>query len=70
MALDIGIKKCITTHIGRKTFATLKRHEGYSIPAISDMIGNTEEVTRKHYVSPGKELIINEMVRLKKVTAA
>lgn len=70
IAKDIGIKKRLTTHIGRKTFATLKRHQGYSIPAISDMLGNTEEVTRKHYVSPGKELIINEMIRLKKVSAA
>jgi len=70
IAKDLGIKKTITTHIGRKTFATLKRHEGYSIPAISDMLGNTEEVTRNSYVSPGKELIINEMIRLKKVTAA
>lgn len=64
IAKHIGIKKTITTHTGRKTFATLKRHEGYSIPAISGMLGNTEEVTRKHYVSPGKELIMTEMKRV------
>lgn len=67
IANDIGIKKRLTTHIGRKTFATLKRHEGYSLPAISDMLGNTEEVTRKHYVSPGKELILNEILKIRRI---
>lgn len=70
IAVQLGVKKTLTTHTGRKTFATLKRHEGYSIPAISGMLGNTEEVTRKHYVSPGKELIMTEMKRVKSGNAA
>lgn len=64
IAKQLNITKSLTTHIGRKTFATLKRHEGYSIPAISGMLGSTEEVVRKHYVSQGKELIITERARI------
>jgi integrase/recombinase XerD len=66
VAKELGITRHLTTHIGRKTYATLKRHEGYSLPAIAGMLGSTEEVVRKHYVHAGKELIINEMLRIER----
>lgn len=66
IAKDLGISKHLTTHIGRKTYATLKRHEGYSIPAIAGMLGSSEEVVRKHYVHAGKEIIIAEMQRIER----
>jgi integrase len=66
IAMMCGISKHITTHIGRKTFATLKRAKGYSIPAIADMLGNTEKVARKHYVNRTKELVIAEILKNEK----
>jgi integrase/recombinase XerD len=67
IAVELNIQKNLTTHIGRKTFANLKRNEGYSEAAISGMMGNTEEVLRKHYLVPGKEHVINERERLKAI---
>jgi integrase/recombinase XerD len=66
IAKELGLTKHLTTHIGRKTYATLKRHEGYSIPAIAGMLGSSEEVIRKHYVHAGKEIIIAEMQRIER----
>lgn len=64
VAIELNISKELTTHIGRKTFATLKRNDGYSRPAIAGMLGCTEK-NLKHYIHEGKELIINERQRLK-----
>lgn len=66
IAKDLGIKNwwLITTHIGRKTFATFMRNKGYSIPAIADMLGNTEEVARRNYIEQNKELIVSEIIRV------
>lgn len=44
--------------------STGKGHEGYSIPAIGGMLGSTEEVVRKHYVTIGREVILSEIERL------
>lgn len=66
IAMFCGITKHVTTHTGRKTFATLKRAKGYSIPAIADMLGNTEKVARKHYVNRTKELVIAEILKNEK----
>jgi len=57
----------LTTHIGRKTFATLKHDKGYSAPAIASMLGNTEAVARKHYIGQSKQLIITEIQRLQSI---
>lgn len=66
IARSMGIQKHLTTHIARKTFATLMRARGFSIPAIADMLGNTEAVARKHYIEQGKEAVTNELVRVNK----
>lgn len=62
----IGIKKYLTTHTGRKTFATVKDQEGYSMPVIAGMLGNTESVARTAYVNENKKKILNEIHRIKK----
>jgi integrase/recombinase XerD len=62
---QVGVKKHITTHTGRKTFATLKDQEGYSLAAIAGMLGNTEEITRRHYVDPTLEKVRREVIRVK-----
>lgn len=62
---QVGIKKHITTHTGRKTFATSKDQEGYSLGAIAGMLGNTEEITRRHYVDPTLEKVRGEILRIR-----
>lgn len=65
IAKALGIDKHLTTHVARKTFATHKRRQGYSIPAIADMLGNTESVARKTYIERNKEVVIAEIHRLR-----
>lgn len=67
IANELGMGKWLTTHVGRKTFATIMRKKGYSVPSIADMLGNTEEVARKHYIEMNKELIVLEMIRVKQL---
>lgn len=64
IAKELGIKKHLTTHIGRKTFANIMKSKGYSTPAIAEMLGNTEEVTRKHYLEQAKDCIVIEISRV------
>lgn len=64
IARDLNINKHLTTHVARKTFATIIKTKGYSDPAIADMLGNTEQTARKHYIVRNKELIKSEMVRI------
>lgn len=57
----VGIHKYVTTHTGRKTFATIKKKNGYSTPAIAAMLGNTEQVARTYYIDESKEVVLNEI---------
>lgn len=59
---QVNIEKKVSTHTGRKTFATLKRNKGYSVPAISLMIGDDESTTVKHYITRNKELLVQEIL--------
>jgi integrase len=60
----VGITKHITTHIGRKTFATIKDEQGFSLETIADMLGNTPKTTYKHYLNKSKKRVENEIKRL------
>jgi integrase len=62
----IGIKKYLTTHTGRKTFATVKDGEGYSMPTIAAMLGNTEQVARTAYVNQTKKKVLSEISELQR----
>lgn len=64
IALLLNIDKHLTTHTARKTFATIKNNEGYSHEAIADMMGNTPEVARKHYINVTGLRLKNEILRL------
>lgn len=61
----IGINKYLTTHTGRKTFATVKDQEGYSMPVIAGMLGNTEQVARTNYVNQSKKKILAEIEEIR-----
>jgi len=64
IALRLGINKELSTHDARKTFATLKYKQGYSIESIADQLGNTPDTTRKHYITKGNDRIKSESRRL------
>lgn len=64
IAMHLNIDKHLTTHTARKTFATLKNNQGFSLETIADMMGNTPEVARKHYIKGSRERIKNEIDRL------
>lgn len=57
-----GINKRISTHIGRKTFATLKDSEGWSRETISKMLGHkTYRTTEMYYLGDSFARVENEM---------
>jgi len=60
----VSISKYITTHTGRKTFATIKDEQGFSLETISDMLGNTPKTTYKHYLNKSRKRVENEIKRL------
>ncbi len=64
IAAILNIKKYLTTHTARKTFATTMDSRGWSTKTIADMMGNTQEVLQKHYLAKSTKRIENEMLRL------
>lgn len=64
MAAVLGIEKYLTTHVGRKTFATLKDQAGWNVGPISSMMGNSEKVCAQHYIGTSKSKILVEINRL------
>lgn len=61
----LGISKYLTTHVARKTFATLKDDEGWSLEAISRMLGHTSvKTTERHYLQKTNKRVIEELRRL------
>jgi integrase len=61
----LGIKKYLTTHTARKTFATIKRQMGWSTESIADMLGHsTIKTTETYYLKNGRETILNEFNRI------
>lgn len=63
MASVLGIEKYLTSHTGRKTFATLKDQKGWPIGSISTMLGNTEDICRNHYVKASRKKIEFEILK-------
>lgn len=62
----IGIKKLLTTHTARKTFAMLKLDQGFSIESVAKMLGHAStKVTQSTYATVGCSRIESEMVRLR-----
>lgn len=64
IAEELGIKKHLTSHTGRKTFATHRDNEGWSTKTIADMLGNTLQVLQKHYLAKSTKRIEKELESL------
>lgn len=63
IAFELGIKKTLTTHVGRKTFAMIKlNYESYSIEAVSKMMGHaTVKTSEMYYAQVTLNLISREL---------
>lgn len=64
IAFHLNIDKQLSSHNARKTFATVRYQQGYSLESIADQMGNSPEITRRHYITPGPDRVIKEMQRL------
>ena len=61
----VGIEKYLTTHTARKTFAMIKLNEGFSIEAVSRMMGhNSTKITQKTYARVTHVRIDKELIGL------
>jgi integrase len=58
-----GIKKNLTFHLSRHTFATLTLSKGVSIESVSKMLGHTNIETTQIYARITSDKISNEMAR-------
>jgi integrase/recombinase XerD len=61
MAKILGIEKYLTSHVARKTFATLSDQNGKSVPWISAILGNTEKICSTNYIAISKKKIYHEL---------
>lgn len=67
VAKEIGINKRLTTHIGRKTFATLQDGKGWSKEAIALMLGHKSiRTTETYYIGSSFERLETELQNMKK----
>lgn len=58
----VGIKTYLKTHIARKTFATMKLSNGWTLGAVSVMLGHSsEKTTEQYYAKKTAKIIITEM---------
>lgn len=60
----LGIKKHLTTHVARKTHATILTERGANTKVISLQLGNTEKVIEKHYCGKNNKIVENEFERI------
>lgn len=63
MSRILGIEKYLTTHTGRKTFATLKDQSDWSLGPIASIMGIGERVCVSHYINPSKKKIVEQLLR-------
>jgi len=56
-----GIKKPLSSHVGRHTFATLMLTEGISVESVSKMLGHTDIKTTQIYARILNEKVIREI---------
>jgi integrase/recombinase XerD len=69
LAIHCNIQKKITTHTGRKTFATLSLADGWSLESIKMMLGHKRlATTETHYIGVNFERVIKEFEAKKNVS--
>ena len=56
-----GISKTLTTHIARRTFASMLNERGVNITAIQRMLGHTKITTTQHYITTNRQFLKDEM---------
>lgn len=62
VASVVGITKKVTSHVGRKTFATIHINRGVSAEAVTKMLGKTNvKETTQVYASIGHQLLISQV---------
>lgn len=66
LATICGIKKDITTHTARHTFATYMLANGVSIESVAKMLGHSDTKMTRHYAKVLDQTILNEMQKIKK----
>lgn len=62
-----GIKKNLTTHTARHTFATVALTNGISIESVAKMLGHSKTDQTRHYARVLDSKISNEMNRLREI---
>jgi integrase len=60
----VGIEKRLTSHVGRRTFATLVYNAGTDRSKLKEMTGHANEVITEIYAKLGSETIAKEMDKL------
>ena len=60
-----GIKKTLTTHVGRHTFATFALANGVSIESVAKMLGHTNVQMTRHYARVLDRTVMREMSQIK-----
>jgi site-specific recombinase XerD len=60
------IDKVLTTHIARRTFASLMNDKGVNITAIQQMLGHRKITTTQHYVTTNRSFLKQEMSKAHK----
>ena len=60
-----GIKKTLTTHVARHTFATFALANGVSIESVAKMLGHTNVQMTCHYARVLDRTVIREMSQIK-----
>lgn len=56
-----GITKKLTTHLARRTFASLLNEKGANITAIQRMLGHTKITTTQRYITTNRQFLKDEM---------
>ena len=59
-----GIKKTLTTHVARHTFATFALANGVSIESVAKMLGHTNVQMTRHYARVLDRTVIREMSQI------
>ena len=60
-----GIKKILTTHVARHTFATFALANGVSIESVAKMLGHTNVQMTRHYARVLDRTVIREMSQVR-----
>lgn len=60
-----GIKKTLTTHVARHTFATFALANGVSIESVAKMLGHTNVQMTRHYARVLDRTVMREMSQIK-----